>query len=288
VRGACVLALCCALAGCHAAAPAPKTAAQAAPAATIEVDGDPNGLYWDAGTLYIADAEHDRILAWTDASGVRIFAAFPATDGRGPGLGQLVRGPDGTMFVTRFGFGKSGDIAYAHPDGTTGVVPGLDPARRRIGLAIARDGSLYDTWFEKRDAGPVGEVARVSIEGHEDKVLDGFAKPVGALVMGDALYVSDQARGRVLRAALGASTAAPFATAPGVDLLCVGPDGSLFAGGNTGVVYRIASDGRVTVLASGLQKVRGVAYDAVGKRVFIAEHGADGPARHHILIVPVP
>jgi hypothetical protein len=91
----------------------------------------------------------------------------------------------------------------------------------------------------------------------------------------------------VLRAPLGANVVAtPFAVVPGADLLCAGPNGDVFAGSTTGAVYRISADGHAAVFASGLQAVRGVAYDTVGKRLFIAEHGADGP-RHRIRIVPV-
>jgi hypothetical protein len=36
---------------------------------TVTVDGDPNGLWWSDGVLYIADDDNNRILSWTDADG---------------------------------------------------------------------------------------------------------------------------------------------------------------------------------------------------------------------------
>src|SRR5262245_23925291 len=47
-------------------------ASDAAPAtrtATLDFDGEPNGLYWEYGTnaaLYVADEKNNRIVRWTD------------------------------------------------------------------------------------------------------------------------------------------------------------------------------------------------------------------------------
>ncbi len=40
---------------------------------SLAIDGDPNGLYWDAtsSTLYVADDGNNRILTYTDAGGSR-------------------------------------------------------------------------------------------------------------------------------------------------------------------------------------------------------------------------
>ena len=125
--------------------PPPTTPDPAAPLErgpkAIALDGDPNGLFWDAAsqTLYIADDQNNRVLKWTDAEGVTLAAQLPPAPGNGPGLGDLVRMPDGTLVVVRFGGGTAGDVVFVRPDGTTGTVPGLKPERRRIGLSAETD-----------------------------------------------------------------------------------------------------------------------------------------------------
>ena len=71
--------------------------------------------------------------------------------------------------------------------------------------------------------------------------------------------------------------------------MTAGPNGSLFTGGTTGEVLQIAADGTVTTFASGFQEVRGTAYDAVNKRLFIADHDPDESdgITHKLRILPV-
>src|SRR5262245_23956371 len=59
----------------------------------LPLDGDPNGLWWDASsqTLYIADDNGNRILKWTDAAGLGAASDLPPASADGPGLGQLVK-----------------------------------------------------------------------------------------------------------------------------------------------------------------------------------------------------
>src|SRR5690606_29210830 len=100
--------------------------------AVIEVEGDPNGIHWDASArvLYIADDDNNRILRWSDKGGIELVAALPAVPGGSAGLGQVVRAPDGTLVVPRFGGGTAGDVVYVDAEGNTGVVSGLDPTRK--------------------------------------------------------------------------------------------------------------------------------------------------------------
>jgi hypothetical protein len=52
-------------------------------------------------------------------------------------VGQIVQASDGTLIVARFGKpgGGFGGIAFVNPaSGSSGVVPNLDPARKRLGL----------------------------------------------------------------------------------------------------------------------------------------------------------
>ena len=68
--------------------------------ASIALDGDANGLYWNAqsSTLYIADDGNNRILhCSTDSwAGITTYANLPAASASGPGLGQLIPLRDGS------------------------------------------------------------------------------------------------------------------------------------------------------------------------------------------------
>lgn len=256
---------------------------------TMAIDGDPNGLWWEASeqTLYIADDNGNRILRWTDAAGFSLVANLPAPSAQGAGLGQLVRTSDGTLVVTRFGYGTAGDIAFVTPAGDAHVVPSLDPQRRRIGLTIAPDGRLFDSYFVRVASGTaVGAVAQLDLAGTETDVVMALQKPVGVLALADHLFISDQTLGQILQAPLSApGSFTVLATLTGPDLLAPGPNGSVFTGGASGTVSRIDSAGQVSVLVSGLLSARGVAYDADHARVFVAEHDPNNVA-NTIRILP--
>ena len=267
--------------------------------ASLAIDGDPNGLYWDAtsSTLYIADDGNNRILTYTDAAGLVQFANLPAAPASGPGLGQLIPLPDGSLLVTRFGYGTTGDVVQVMPNSsggaTSAIIPNLDPTKRRIGLARADDGTIFDTYFTKNGTGYVGAVASLTLAGVETDVVTGLQKPVGVLVIGPTFYMDDQDTNELYTTPLtfdgGASpgTLTEFAQLPDADLLCVGPSGTIFSGGADGNVRQIDSSGNVTVFATGFTAARGVAYDAANGRLFIANHvGASGP--NTIEVRPVP
>lgn len=257
---------------------------------TLEVDGDPNGLWWDGEELIIADDDNNRILRWTDEGGLSRLGELIQPGESGAGLGQPVRLPNGTVVVPRFGYGTHGDVVTLAPDGTSTAVPDLDLTRRRIGLAMADDGSLYDGWFFSGESGRVGAVSKLDLSGSETDFLTGLGKPVGVLVAGDTLYVSDQDTSQVLAAPLADPDAlTQFAQVDAPDLLCAGPEGSLFTGGLGGDVRRIGADGSVTTFATGFREIRGVAYDDVQHRLFVVDHDgdeADGLV-HSLQILPV-
>jgi hypothetical protein len=257
---------------------------------SLELSGDPNGLFWDISTqrLYITDDDANRIRVWTDEGGLSTFEQLPTAPPEGAGLGQLVRAADGSIVVTRFGFGTSGGVAVVRAPGDVALVPGLDAARRRIGLTRAADGSLYDAWFVRLDSGEsAGAVGQLSLDGSEPELLSGLKQPVGVLAVGEQLFVSDRALGQILIASRAdPASYAVFASAPQPDLLGAGPDGSIFSGSSTGNVYRIDRAGSVSMFQTGLREVRGVAYDAGERRLFVAEHDPD-EVRHALRIFPV-
>jgi hypothetical protein len=257
---------------------------------TIALDGDPNGLWWDGETLYLADDDNNRILKWTDADGLGLVGDLPAAAEDGAGLGQLVVLGEGTLLVTRFGYGSAGDIVTLDPDGTSTVVPDLDVERRRIGLTVTDEGAIYDGWFVKSGDVQVGSVGEVDLSGAEPEVMGNLGKVVGVLAVGDILYVADQTAGEVLSAPLAnLADTSVFASVEYPDLLCAGPGGTLFTGSSEGDVRQLGADGSVSSLVSGYQEVRGVAFDAVNGRLFFADHdGDDADGETNFLqIVPV-
>ncbi|MDI3287040.1 hypothetical protein [Polyangium sp. 15x6] len=84
---------------------------------------------------------------------------------------------DGTLVVPRFGGGTAGDVVYARPDGTNGVVPNLDPLRRRIGLTVSEEGTLYDTFFVAMNGIKLGSVAELDLAGAEAEIITGLKNP---------------------------------------------------------------------------------------------------------------
>ncbi len=260
---------------------------------SITLDGDPNGLTWDAAsrTLFIADDNNNRVLRWRDGTGFLDPVALPAIAPELAGLGQLLRLRDGTLVVIRFGGGTAGAVIAVRPDGTAANVPGLDVMRRRLGLAVAADDTLYVSYFLRVAGGArVGSVARLTLNGTEAEVLPMLRKPVGIAVLGDDLLVADQDQNQLLRAPRAGGTPRLFATVMSPDLLTVTPDGTVFVGSTTGNVYRVSADGSsVTVFQGGFQQTRGLAYDAENRRLFVADHDAtpaDGTT-HRLRILPV-
>jgi hypothetical protein len=259
----------------------------------LELDGDPNGLWWDANseTLLVTDDRGNRILEWSDSRGFGTREQLPEAPPAGAGLGQLVLIDGGDLVVTRFGFGTEGGVSIVPLQGDVRNVPGLDAARRRIGLTRATDGTLYDAWFVQLDSGErVGAVGQLSLDGTEPEVMTGLTSPVGVLAVGDRLFVSDQDTGQILVAPrMDPRAVTVFATVEEPDLLAEGPADSMFAGSAMGSVYRIDSAGVASEFQSGLRQVRGVAYDPAGQRLFVAEHDpaeAD-VAQHALHILPV-
>lgn len=213
---------------------------------TIALDADPNGLWWDAeeGALYLADDNGNRILRWSDADGLSLATTLPEAPADGPGLGQVVRLADGALVVTRFGGGTAGDVVFARPDGSTGVVPDLDPERRRIGLTVTDDGTLYDAWFRSEDGTRVGGVSALSLGGGETDLWTDLGKPVGVLAAEGLLWVTDQDKLQLLTAPLDDLTALSLhADLDSADLIGPGPNGGVFMGGKDGVVRLIGAGG---------------------------------------------
>jgi sugar lactone lactonase YvrE len=276
-------------------------------------EGEPASVLWDAAThtLVIADNERNQLWTWSDAGGLKKLATLPdpldAAAAKATLVGQAVRLTDGTLVVMRFGKpgGSSsfGGIAFVNPaTGAGGVVPNVDPARKRIGLAVAADGRLFGSYFAGMPGGgQAGAVTRIDLETGEQDFAPGFKKIVGLAVVGDALFVSDQLADAIYELPLNGPLPAPgaykvFATLPRPDQLTPGPDGSLFTGqfqaapgwAQSLAVRQILRDGTVKIVAEDPDVTRpsGVAYDAEGRRLFVANGG--NPAQRFVRIIPIP
>lgn len=263
-------------------------AAQCEPFApyVIDVQAEPNGLFYraDQKALYIADDDNNRVLMRTDEGELSVFAEIPnpSNDPGSDGLGDLDFAADGSLYVPRFGFGMPGlgAIFRVSPDGQPGPITGVNTEWRRVGLDYddAR-GLLYVATYS-RDADDVytGWIATVDpVLGVETKIVDGLSKPVGIVVIGDVLFVSDQVQRRLFKVDLTASTPALALVSEefeSLDLMKATPDGDLLVlsydkANSTGRVYRVTPTGAITTVAQGEWDPRGIAFDGVS-RIFVS------------------
>jgi sugar lactone lactonase YvrE len=265
--------------GCGHQAPRSTRAATAPAAVAVQLPVEPNGLWWNAveNALYFASDETHAVYRRDHAGNVKVVGSLPAPiDGNG-GLGQLVITRDGTIVITRFGGGTAGGVIFLRRDGTSGSVPNLDPTRRRIGLAVGEDGTLFDAYFHVEEGMKKfrGAVARLTLDGGETDVIGGLQKPVGVLVDGNRVLASDQMANRIVQATLPALSdiGVVAANVDTPDLLVTGPNGSIFVASRSGAVFRAERDGSVATVISGLRAVRGVAFDPRSSRLFVVERG---------------
>jgi sugar lactone lactonase YvrE len=253
------------------------------PPSGIELPGDPNGAYWDSTnrTLYLTDDKRDLILR-RRAQAFEEVATLPPSSG----LTGIARLADGRFIVTAFGFGTNGGV-FVVDNGKATPVPNLDATRRRSGIAVAPDGTIYIAYFIAHPGGQKrGGIAKLDLaEGETDVVsATDLIKPVGIVATDTTLYVTDQHAPAVLAFARDGGSKRVITTAvKGPDLLTQLPDGALVTGTREGIVYAIdPANGNLDKLASGLDAIRGTAYDDSSKRLFVVEHG-----RRRLHIIPV-
>jgi sugar lactone lactonase YvrE len=276
-------------------------------------------LWWDVATstLFIADNLNNQVWTWTDSAGLAKYATTAATPGEldagATSVGQLVRQSDGTVVVARFGSprGSFGAIGYISPDGSPGLVPGVDPTRHHLGLGLAPGDKLFGSYFSGTPGGAmVGAVTTVDLQNGEADYATGFGKIVGVLVANGKIYVSDQGNSSIYvlplgngvsdagaSADAGGSTDAAgnadavgntdagaytvLATLPVPDQICAGPDGTIFSGQFQAApnstdpisVRQIKPDGSVTLFRSDpdVGKPSGCTYDPAHRRLFVAD-----------------
>ena len=211
-------------------------------------------------------------MAWKDGGAAPSPFALPPN--ARPGLGQVVRLADGTLVVSQFGHGESGAVILVPAEGQPRAISGVDPRRRRLGLAPAAPGAVYSAWFTKDGEAQAGGLSVVAVAGGErDVKLAGLERPIGLAVSGDFLYVSDQSAGAILRCpAKSCTKLEPVAKLTSPDLLAPAPGGAVLAGSKAGGVALVCPDGRIQTVISTGGPTRGVAYDPSG-RLFFVEKG---------------
>lgn len=283
----------------------------------IPFSGDPAGLFWEYGThggLYIADQKSDAIIKWTDAAGFGTTWVLPQPQNAGSTLGQLVRELDGTMFVPRAGVGADNTVLWVTNIGDAGdlsLSPGstLDPTVTRGGFTLLPDNTTIDTFFQNDGGGDFGLVNTLSTPPTEKKLVSGLPKPLAVVYNEARLYIADgdlneviaisQTGGSFLGDGGGGGGDAGdggdagqhgrvFAAIDQPSFACAGADGDLFVTTITGTVDRISSAGVISVVASGLKELHGIAFDGAAKRVFVAEHDpADAGGQNNIRVYPI-
>lgn len=251
----------------------------------VPLPGNAGGAWWEARTSSLYITQDHAIVRWAGGELAPVIE-LPAVKSLGPIVGLA----DGRLVVAAFGFGTDGGI-YVVGNGTASRVPGLDPKRRRTGLAVSPSGEVYESFFVKDPAATVaGGVAKVDLAGGEaDVVTRDLAKPVGLAVTKLALFVTDQSTSSLISYALGDPAASRTVVTNELaepDLMTMLPSGDLAIGSKTGVVYTVTPAGSPREIARDLGPVRGIAYDPAGKRLFVVEHGgAAGASRLHVLAV---
>jgi hypothetical protein len=241
--------------------------------------GAAGGVWWDAGssTLYVTDNTHHEIAAWTEQGGFTKVAKWP---GRAAELGALVRLPDGRFVVAAPGAGAF----VVAKDGKVTAIAKLDPARKRVGLALAPDGSVYVSYRGKDGA---GGVARLDVDkGGETEVATQLENPIGIAVTADRLYVIDQDRPALLAYARAEGGQAVTVASSGLldpDQLVAFAGGGFAVGSRTGTLFRVSKSGAVSEITRGLIQVRGMTYDPASNRLFLIQHKSSGPGQLRVV-----
>jgi hypothetical protein len=287
------------------AALAPWSSAFTAPAPEqIVTDAKSNGIAVRPadGALFITDDRSNRILLRQGSAAFATYAALPVVDGQPNSLSQLAFADSGQLLIQRFGFGSSGAIFEIDGSGAATQLTGLDSVRRRLGLALVDQGRLLSTWFIKDKDRPIsGGLSLVSYDplnhaATERDLLTGLNKPVGVAVVGDSVFVADQAGNAIFQASLAqllsqASPSAPdarLAQLKNPDMMAADKNGTLYTKCNTGDLCAIGTDGTVSVMAGNFHDVRGVAVDAQRRLLYVIDRSAatSGPVTN-IRVIPL-
>ena len=173
------------------------------------VDSNPYGILAEAGRPLVPDAGGNSLVEVSANGDVSLVSIFPKTTGGAePVPTEVVRGPDGALYVSTL----TGAPFVAGAAGIWRVVPGQAPTLYKGGFKtitdfdIAPDGTLYIVQYASSPTffGQPGLLIRVPPNGAPQTINSLLTNPTGVLVGPDgAIYVSNRgnvaAVGEVLR-----------------------------------------------------------------------------------------
>ncbi len=255
----------------------------------VTLTGGANALYWDAtaSKLYLTDDTNNNFVSWTKAGGLSTVVALPArSSGSEPGRHRQASSPTASFLVADFGFGAHGTIDQISSANVATALTGLAVADRRIGIALDSSGTIWESYFTGGGGGAqVGGVAKVTLgtspAATETEVAGSttsatFKKLVGLAVSDTYVYAwrSDRQRdlGDQEGGQLGDDADRVHRAGPPLHML---PNGDMLTGGGP-MISRITQAGVVSTvtLAATFGTAHGIAYDPVGKHLFVIDHSS--------------
>lgn len=274
---------------------------------TVALSGTPNGVAvrTSDGAVFVTDDKTNGVAMTSniaDASpDFSLYARIPAPEGERTGLSQIAFAPNGRLLVERFGYGSASAVFDVASSGQVSVAADMNPARRRLGLYVIDGGTFLSSWFVKESSAPpaggVSVITRGATPGSvtERDLVTGLGKPVGLAVVGDALFISDQAANRIVKVDLQTARAANapvqatdvFATVDAPDLMAASPDGTLYTKCGAHALCSISKRGRATVIASDFDAPRGVAVDVARKRLIAVDRASAPDKPSTLRILPI-
>jgi DNA-binding beta-propeller fold protein YncE len=273
----------------------------------IAFSGTPNGIAIrdSDGAVFVTDDKTNGIVMTeniADASpDFALFSRIPAAEGERTSLSQIDFAPNGHLMVERFGFGTSSAVFDIAPSRQAALASDTNPSRRRLGIEVLDGGTFLSSWFTKEGNAPatggVSVITRGATPGSvtERDIVTGLGKPVGVVVVGDTLFISDQALNRIFKVDLQMARAANapvqatdvFATVESPDLLAASSDGTLYTKCGAHAICSFSKRGRATVLASDFDEPRGIAVDGARKRLVAVDRSSARDQPSALRVLPI-
>lgn len=248
---------------------------------------DPSGIAVDRhGHLYVADGA--SIVRHANLVSTQLTIDEDGVISSNP-IGAIAVANDGTIYVTRHGYGRTGAIMRVGPDGAGADLAGLSPTLFRYGIAYdPLMHALYATQYAKTPGGPrEGAIVEIDLDTCTATTLVvGLVQPIGIVKLGSIFMVTDAKAQAVYRIDLRegrAEACLALAELPRPGAICVrGRDSVLVASYDDvegrGAIFELWTDGTMRPFASGNWRPRGIACD--GQLVSLA-------TEHRILELPL-
>ncbi|MDR0276157.1 MAG: carboxypeptidase regulatory-like domain-containing protein [Burkholderiaceae bacterium] len=218
----------------------------------------PEGLAFDAqGRLYVAN-NGSGIIGRFDLSG---------------GAGITVAKTSAPMFLS---FDGAGNL-YAS---RSSEVDAISSAGVVTTFASASGFTLYGFMFDGAQligAGATGQLRKWNATGWSI-LASGLSNPMGVRIAGNDVYIANYGNAMVVKYSNGALSV--VGSLPSVRSIDMFPDGNVYAGGNSGLLYRIAPDGTQTDMGVShvinSLSVYGIAPGAGNSEMYLLTYGSVG------------